>query len=382
MEMRMPAGHLPRWFGGLLVVALGTALACTSGAPAAPAAPTAAGPSVPTASPAAASAAAVPTPAKLETVKVAQTVSIGYAPIYLADALGYYQELGLEQTLDDFPASADVVPALARGEVDVNLGAIAVGTFNAYSRGLDLKIVAPVGILPLQDSSLPLLARKELLDSGAITTVADLRGQKVAVNTPGAVVEYLLTRALESAGLSLPDVEEIPLAFPDHGAALATGAIAASITAEPFATRAVSQGVAGKLVAEIAPGGMVTVVMYSGQFIRERNDAARRWMVATMRGVRALQGPALGVSYPDKLFTPENLAIFERYTRVSAQVIRDQVSYTWDPDLEIQRDFVLDQERVHIRNGRLQLAEPIPPDNLIDDSFVRHAQQTLGRARP
>jgi NitT/TauT family transport system substrate-binding protein len=378
----MSAGHPRRLHCGLLVVALGAALACTPGAGPAPAAPPAPAASAPTATLETPSAAAVPTPAKLETVRVAQTVSIGYAPIYLADALGYYQEQGIEQSLDDFPASADVVPALARGEVDVNLGAVAVGTFNAYSRGLDLKIVAPIGILPLQDSSLPLLVRKELLDSGAITSVADLRGQKVAVNTPGAVVEYLLTKALESAGLSLPDVEEIPLAFPDHGAALATGAIAASITAEPFATRALNQGVAAKLGTEIAPGRMVTVVMYSGQFIRERNDAARRWMVATMRGVRALQGPALGVSYPEKLFTPENLAIFERYTKVSAQVIRDQVSYTWDPDLEIQRDFILDQERVHIRNGRLPLAEPIPPENLIDDSFVRHAQQVLGRARP
>jgi ABC-type nitrate/sulfonate/bicarbonate transport system substrate-binding protein len=377
----MSAAHPRRPFGGLLVVALVAALACTSGARSAPAAPPAPVASAPTASPAAASAAA-PTPAKLETVRVAQTVSIGYAPIYLADALGYYQELGIEQSLDDFPASADVVPALARGEVDVNLGAVAVGTFNAYTRGLDLKIVAPVGILPLQDSSLPLLARKDLLDSGAVATVADLRGQKVAVNTPGAVVEYLLTTALATAGLALPDVEEISLPFPDHGSALATGAIAASITAEPFATRAVTQGVAAKLGPEIAPGRMVTVVMYSGQFIRERNDAARRWMVATMRGVRALQGPALGVSYPEKLFTPENLAIFERYTKVSAQVIRDQVSYTWDPDLEIQRDFILDQERVHIRNGRLPLAEPIPPENLIDDSFVRHAQEVLGRARP
>src|SRR5262249_19686641 len=160
--------------------------------------------------------------------------------------------------------------------------------------------------------------------------------------------------------------------FPDHPGALATGAIDASTTGEPFATRAISQGVATKFVNDVAPGRMTTVVMYAGQFIHERSEAAQRWMVATMRGVRELQGPELGVSYREKVYTAENLALFEWRLGQPAQVIRDQVAYTWDPDLEIQADFILDQERVHIGNGKLQLAEPIPPERLIDDSFVRH----------
>ena len=95
-----------------------------------------------------------------------------------------------------------------------------------------------------------------------------------------------------------------------------------------------------KLLAEIAPLRMTTVAMYSGKFIRERNDAAKRWMLATMRGARELQGPELGVSYADKFYTPENLAVFEQHTGASTQVIRNQVPYTWDPDLEIQLDFI------------------------------------------
>jgi hypothetical protein len=121
--------------------------------------------------------------------------------------------------------------------------------------------------------------------------------------------------------------------------------------------------------------------MASGQSIRDRPDVLRRWMVATMRGARELQGPELGVTYADKVFTPENMAVFEQATGAPAQVIRDQVPYTWDPDLEIQTDFIYDQELVHIRNGVLQLPQPIPAERLVDDSFVRHAQQTLGRVR-
>ncbi len=321
-------------------------------------------------------------PPPLQTVRIAETAVIGLAPVYVAEARGYYREQGLELTFENFGAGSDAVPALARGDFDVNLGAISAGTFNAFARGIGIKIVAPMGILPLEDSSLPLLVRKELADNGTVGRVADLRGRRVAIAGRGSINEYVLTKVLERDGLALTDVDVTPLPFPEHPAAFASGVIDASTTAEPFATRAISQGVAAKLVAEIAPGRMTTVVMYSGQFISDRNDAARRWMVATMRGVRELQGPELGVSYPDKFYTPENLALFEQRLGQPAQVIRNQVPYTWDPDLEIQVDFLLDQEVVFLRNGSLQLPEPIPPERLVDDSFVRHAQQVLGKVRP
>jgi NitT/TauT family transport system substrate-binding protein len=370
--------------GLLCAVLIALLLAACTPAPAAPPAPrspapAAPAPPAPPTAPATASVAAAPT--QLETVRIAETSAIAYAPVYIANARGFYREVGLELVLENFAGGADVVPALARGDYDLNLGAISAGTFNAFARGLDIKIIAPMGILPKQDSSLPLLVRKDLYDSGAVREVADLRGRRVAVNTRGAIVEYMLTKALEGAGLTLADVEEVPLAFPDHANALATGAIDASITAEPFATRALNLGAATKLLAEIAPLRMTTVVMASGRSIRERPDVLRRWMVATMRGVRELQGPELGVTYADKFYTPENLAVFEQATGASAQVIRDQVPYTWDPDLEIQVDFIYDQELVHIRNGVLQLPQPIPAEQLVDDSFVRYAQQVLGRVR-
>ena len=379
--MAMPSAVRP--LGTALVVLL--AAACTSSGQPAPATPSGGAATRPaaTAAPSPAAAAASPAaPPRVETVKVAETAAIAYAPVYVAEARGYYREQAIELDYQNVAGGADAVPLLARGDVDLNLAAISAGTFNAFDRGLDIKIVAPMGILPLHDSSLPLLARKELIDNGTLQSVADLRGRKVAVNTKGAIVEYLLTMVLEQNGLALRDVEETPLAFPDHANALATGAIDASITAEPFATRAIDLGSATKWVAEIAPGKMTTVVMYGGQFISQQPDVARRWMLATMRGTRDVQGPELGVLYPDKFYTPENLDVFEKKLGVSAQVIRDQVPYTWDPDLVVQTDFILDQERVHIQNGVLQLAQPIPAERLVDSSFVDAARQQLGKVRP
>jgi hypothetical protein len=84
-------------------------------------------------------------PPPLQTVRIAETAVIGLAPVYVAEARGYYREQGLELTLENFGAGSNAVPALARGDFDVNLGAISADTFNAFARGVGIKIVAPMG---------------------------------------------------------------------------------------------------------------------------------------------------------------------------------------------------------------------------------------------
>src|SRR5581483_7929554 len=55
---------------------------------------------------------------------------------------------------------------------------------------------APVYVA-LEDSPLPLVVRKELVDSGEVRGPVDLRGRKVAMNTRGASPEYILSKVME-----------------------------------------------------------------------------------------------------------------------------------------------------------------------------------------
>src|SRR5438067_1012334 len=83
----------------------------------------------------------------------------------------------------------------------------------------------------------PPVVRKDLYDSGELRAPADLRGRRVAMNTRGASPEYLLTKVLDGAGLTLDDVDLVTIPFPDMPAALANGSVDAAIPAEPAATR-------------------------------------------------------------------------------------------------------------------------------------------------
>src|SRR5581483_8160835 len=361
-----------------IMLLLGLAGCRSSAAPPAASAPSAQTPSQPaSSSPAAtsppaavgqpaASSAPAPPSGPLEVIKMADAKALPSAPLYIAIEKGYFREQGIEAQLEHVAGGADVVPFLATGDLDINLGAISVGLFNAFERGADIHVIAPAGIQPLHDASLPLVVRKDLVDNGEIRQAADLRGRKVAINTRGASVEYVLSKIMERAGYSVNDVDMVPVPFPDMPTALANGSIDAAIPAEPFATRSVDLGVGVKLIKEVIPGQMTTMIMASGKLLRERPDVVKRWMLAYMKATREIQPPQLGVSDPAKLFTPENVKILEQYTGAPEKVLRNQVPYTWDVDLEIQVDSLMDQQLTHMRNGLLQLDQPIPAEKMVD----------------
>src|SRR5438874_846734 len=78
------------------------------------------------------------------------------------------------------------------------------------------------------------------------------------------------------------------LSFADQLPALANGAIDVGFNTEPFVARAVQTGVGvrWKGMDEFFPNHQLTVVIYNPDFARDHPDAARRWLVAYLRGAR------------------------------------------------------------------------------------------------
>lgn len=107
-----------------------------------------------------------------------------------------------------------------------------------------------------------------------ITSVADLRGRRIAVPPPTLQV-LLLNQVLQDAGLELDrDVEGIPLGFADHVAAFARGDVDAFMGSEPPVTQAVVQEGAVRLseVTRTRVGDFNTANWASGEILRERPD--------------------------------------------------------------------------------------------------------------
>jgi ABC-type nitrate/sulfonate/bicarbonate transport system substrate-binding protein len=124
--------------------------------------------------------------------------SVTEAPMILARARGHFAAEGIELDLADFAVTADTLPGLGTGQLDVVTGGVNPAIFNVVARGVPLKIVADGGSIGPDNDWSALLVRKDLVDSGRYRTPADLRGLRIAVPGLYTVVHYVLKVLLDS----------------------------------------------------------------------------------------------------------------------------------------------------------------------------------------
>ncbi len=320
-------------------------------------------------------AAAPPAEAAQSTrVRVGVLRVLSEAPTVLARARGYFAAEGLDLELEDFAVTADALPPLGTGQISVLSGGLNPAVFNAVARGVDVKIVASGGSLGPDNDWLGLVVRRAHVDSGRYRGPADLRGMRIAVPGPYTVVHYALKVLLEQNGLTLADVDAVPVSMADHASAVNNASVDAAFTVEPFVAQAVSLGGAVRVlgVQEVVPGLAGGFTAYSPAFPAGNPDAAVRYMVAWLRGVADYTAA----------FGPE-----QRGTDEAVQILRD-AGIVVNPSTQLplfQRDGRFD---VAGMAGMLDwyVAEGVVPPGVdlarvVDFQYVDRAAERLGISR-
>ncbi len=136
------------------------------------------------------------------------------APLFIADAKGYFAEQGLKVKFVRFDSAAKMIPSLSSGEVDVGSGATSAGLYNAVARGIGIKIVADKARNTKNYSFEDIMVRSDLLDSGKVKSLKDFKGLKVAISAKGNSEDALINYALTKVGLSIKDIDPVYLGFP------------------------------------------------------------------------------------------------------------------------------------------------------------------------
>lgn len=221
-------------------------------------------------------------------VRVGITNSASDVGLFVAQKRGYFWEEGLQVSFIPFPSAARMIAPMASGDLDVATGALSAALFNAVARGIDVRIVADKNSTPPGRGTQPLLVRKDHVGSGRYKSLADLKGMKIAVSALGTSSMGTTSLALAQGGLTFADVDMLALGFPEHVAALANKAVDAAFTVEPSASVAVRQGSAVRIMGddEIVPFHQLSVTMFSGAFVKRKNDDPKRFLRALLRGVR------------------------------------------------------------------------------------------------
>jgi len=300
---------------------------------------------------------------------------------FLADRNGYFEEEGIAVEFSSFPSAANMIAPLGGGQLDVGGGAISAGFFNAVRSGIGIRIVADKGSITEQYEYSTLVIRKDHVDSGRFTTLADLAGMTIAAAAQGANSESQINQALLQAGLSYDDVNVVYLAYPEMYTALSNQAIDAAINNEPTISRMVRDGVAVR-ASETAlfPGYQTAVVMYSENFAEQRRDVAEAFMRAYLRAIR---------DYNDALgeggFTGPNadavIAALTEYTAITdPEIYRAMTPFVVDPDGALGVDSLAAD--LEFFQSRGLVPGDVTIDPYIDTSFTEQAVADLGPYTP
>ena len=218
--------------------------------------------------------------------------NIAESPVAIADARGYFRAEGITVESTVFSVSADAIPALSNGQIDVMPSSgVSPALFNAASRGIGLQIIGNGGGVAPSHDWFGISVRNELLQSGRYRGPADLKGLKVAIPGMYTPVHYMLKVLLEKNGLTQKDIDLQVLGGPDSVTAMSNGSLDALVTVEPFVSLAEQNG-AGKRVigaVDITPDITGGVLLMSPELQRRNPVAAQRFVIAWMRGVRDYQ---------------------------------------------------------------------------------------------
>jgi NitT/TauT family transport system substrate-binding protein len=357
---------------GLLVAALLAACAPAAGGRPAPTAGTAAAPTTSAPAVAAPTSAAA---AQTETIKYAAGTSVSSAGVFIGIERGYYREVGLEIEIVPFSNAAEMIQPIAASQVDVANADTGAGIFNALARGLPLRFVADGNHTEPGHSSLAWVVRKDLIDSGAVRELPDLRGRKVSPIARGSLVDSLGYRTLARAGLQPSDVEIEYVTFADVLPALGNQALDAAILNEPLVTSAVEQGlgVRWRGMDDLFGTFQSTLIIYSPTMVTQRQDAGRRFMVGYLRSLRDYQDAFNGGKDLDAV-----LAILTKYTAIKdPAVYRKIVVPAFDTNGQMNAQSIKDLQQWYVENGFVQT--PVALDEYFDTSYLEHALGVVGR---
>lgn len=186
---------------------------------------------------------------------------IGYGPIYVAAAKGFFAAHGVDVNLVNFDDPSAIPGAIYSGQVGAGTLTYdqVIGT---NAKGWHLKVVMPIDYSAGADA---------MLSTDDITSVSQLKGMKVAY-APLTPSDFLLGYALKQVGLSKSDITSINVPAEGVPGVMVGGSTKVGVTYEPSVTGIV-QADGGKkfhvlFSSKQAPGLITDVIVVTPKTIK------------------------------------------------------------------------------------------------------------------
>jgi NitT/TauT family transport system substrate-binding protein len=305
------------------------------------------------------------------TIRVGMVRAVSSGALLIATERGYFKELGLNVVVEEADSSANVLAMLSQNRFQVVMGGLSAGYFNAVEKGLPIVIAMSRVSTPIRHG---LLLRADLADR--VKEIRELKGRTIATNGPGSVSTYEIGKILESAGLTLADVDLRVIPFGQYGVALANKAIDAALAIAPWSLQLVKQGLAVPFVNSdevIRPSPVaISVASINTDWAKATPSQPRDFFLAYQRGVRdycqAYHGGSTRKTIVDLLIRSG--------AETRPEILNEYIWPSSDPYGRINVASMLDMQTWFVQHK--YAGAQVPTERLVDTSYAEHAAQELG----
>jgi NitT/TauT family transport system substrate-binding protein len=186
----------------------------------------------------------------------------GWLPWQVTNDKELFDRAKVSVNLKWFDSYNDSIAALNAGTIDANSQTLA-DTINSISKGKDLVIVLT------NDNS---TGNDQLIISDRLKSAKDLKGKKVAAEE-GTVDHFLLVQVLKQVGMTIKDIEFVPMETSKAADAFVAGKVDAVAVFAPFTTRALKRPGSRMLFSsKDFPGSISDHLVFSRKYINEHPD--------------------------------------------------------------------------------------------------------------
>jgi len=215
-----------------------------------------------------------------DVVRVGYQRYISYAPLFIAQAEGYFARHGIQLELVLMPDGNTGTPLVVSGDIDVLAGPGSPGILNAIARGAKVRLVADKGSVPDSGCSQMAMVGRPGIDIGSVRRVSPSRAV--------AALDYFTETALASSGTNRSELEIHHIPTSVHVEALGRGSVDAVSTTEPAVTRLVTAGNhVLRDAREVVPGLTYGFLVFGERLTSRERTVGERFMAAYIEGIGA-----------------------------------------------------------------------------------------------
>lgn len=290
-----------------------------------------------------------------------------HAPTFIAYERGYFEEEGLDVSIEFFQAAQPIAVAIASGDIDFGVTALTGGFYGLADKGA----VQVVGGLYAEEPSSPgmaILASNDAFEGG-LTAPAELPGHSWAMTQQGSSFHYMAGMIADAEGFDLSELSLKPLQKVGSMIGAVKSGQVDAMAMVPHVAIPLHEGGAAKIIGWVRDLGdyQVTTIFTSTRNVEERPELVDRFLAAYTKGVRDYRAAMLD---PDADPAETEAVVDIIHTYVYTDRPREKAAAS----IKAGSVYMVDPRDLNVADVRKQLAwfqeQGLAPADLSVEDFV------------